>query len=542
MGKETDNSRKNAIEDRPFWLDPINSRVMPLEMEIKMMEKNRRKEKKKDGKDKKKKDKDKNDRERSREHQVSDNESKKCGLKGLEHVKSTREQRKRNPTKKYNSSEYTTDDSWEDSEFFESKFITKNDANLNCLSDSRIESEVKESVEKIMASDIGTKPFEGFTDETLDEETKTMYQMHISDAEEYLEPTIKNEDYSTRDLDIPENFYEQHDFIYLSELNIKTEIPKEWRGAKKVAALLRKSYGGNPTVVRPMPRWLSLKLDRWGLRRHEVDLVTEPWKLKNKRIYTEEEMDSQYPLNQDDQNRYKRLKFMLNHLPQTQISHNIHKVSGSSHSRTVKRRRDTVEKNLDKMFNGDQENDSDTFNPKRTKTEIGNGTIEETELFPALSSSIQEPFHGFKENETGEETLVNDVSLHNANKELKHGRTIISTLTPKLIHIDDKGNTFGMTSVYASPISDFNSDYDDEFSEPSTMEKISCTQADKRLPISVEMNYPMVQYLIQALQKEDDALKELNRIMGLSNSTNLSFEEARHPQVEIRRGVKNLLD
>ena len=178
----------------------------------------------------------------------------------MEHVNSTREQRKRNPTKKYNSSEYTTDDSWEDSEFFESKFITKNDPNLNCLSDSRIESEVKESVEKIMASDIGTKPFEGFTDETLDEETKTMYQMHISDAEEYLEPTIKNEDYSTRDLDIPEDFYEQHDFIYLSELNIKTDIPKEWRGAKKVAALLRKSYGGNPIVVRPMPRWLSLKV------------------------------------------------------------------------------------------------------------------------------------------------------------------------------------------------------------------------------------------------------------------------------------------
>ena len=169
-------------------------------------------------------------------------------------------------------------------------------------------------------------------------------------------------------------------------------------------------------------------------------------------------MDSQYPLNQDDQNRYKRLKLMLNHLSQTQISH-IHKVSGSSHSGNVKRRRDTVEKNLDKMFNGDQENDSDTFNPKRTKTEIGNGTIEETKLIPALSSSIQEPFHGFKENETGEETLVNDVSLHNANKELKNGRTIISTLTPKLIHIDDKGNTFGMTSVYASPISDFNSDY-----------------------------------------------------------------------------------
>jgi len=458
----------------------------------------------------------------------------------LEHVNSTREQRKRNPTKKYNPSEYNTDDSWEDSEFFESKFITKNDPNLNCLSDSRIESEVKESVEKIMASDIGTKPFEGFTDETLDEETKTMYQMHISDAEEYLEPNINNEDYSTRDLEFPEDFYEQHDFIYLSELSIKTDIPKEWRGAKKVAALLRKSYGGNPTVVRPMPRWLRLKLDRWGLRRHEVNLVTEPCKLKNKRIYTEEEMDCQYPLNQDDQNRYKRLKLMLNHLPQTQISHNIQNVPDSSPSGNVKRRRDTVEKNLDKMFNGDQENDSDIFKPKRTKREIGNDTIEETKLTPVLSSSIQEPFHGFQENETGEETLVNDVSLHNANKELKHDRTIISNLSPKLIQIDVKGNTFGMTSVYASPISDFNSDDDDGFSEPPTLEKISCTQADKRLPISVEMNYPMVQYLIQALHKEDDALKKLNRIMGLSNSTNLSSEESKNPQVEIRRDAASL--
>ena len=191
-------------------------------------------------------------------------------------------------------------------------------------------------------------------------------------------------------------------------------------------------------------------------------------------------MDCQYPLNQDDQNRYKRLKLMLNHLPQTQISHNIHNVPDSSPSGNVKRRRDTVEKNLDKMFNGDQENDSDIFNPKRTKREIGNDTIEETKLTPVLSSSIQEPFHGFQENETGEETLANDVSLHNANKELKHDRTIISNLSPKLIQIDVKGNTFGMTSVYASPISDFNSDDDDGFSEPPTLEKLSCTQADER--------------------------------------------------------------
>merc|ERR1712223_709620 len=105
MGKETDNSRKNAIEDRPFWLDPINSRVMPLEMEIKMMEKNRRKEKKKDGKDKKKKDKDKNDRERSRENQVSDDDSVEASVTP------------KKPGKRKHSSRDSDDSSFSDNEW-----------------------------------------------------------------------------------------------------------------------------------------------------------------------------------------------------------------------------------------------------------------------------------------------------------------------------------------------------------------------------------------------------------------------------------------
>ena len=49
--------------------------LVNAEMEIKLMEESRRKEKKKENKDKKKRDKDKIDRDRNREHHDSDNNS-----------------------------------------------------------------------------------------------------------------------------------------------------------------------------------------------------------------------------------------------------------------------------------------------------------------------------------------------------------------------------------------------------------------------------------------------------------------------------------
>merc|ERR1711997_1450669 len=79
--KEIDNQRTTVTEERPFWMDLINSHVGPLDMEIKMMAERRRKEKKKETKDRKKRDKDKLDhRERVKESRDSDNESSEFAM------------------------------------------------------------------------------------------------------------------------------------------------------------------------------------------------------------------------------------------------------------------------------------------------------------------------------------------------------------------------------------------------------------------------------------------------------------------------------
>ena len=123
-----------------------------------------------------------------------------------------------------------------------------------------MESELCKEVEVIMSTDVATEPFNGFGDEKPEKEIKSMYEKHISDAENGVEFKCSDNECKIIDSCIPENFYEQNDFLYISELNAKTGIPKEWRGAKKVASLLRKKFGGNPTVVQPLPRWLSLKV------------------------------------------------------------------------------------------------------------------------------------------------------------------------------------------------------------------------------------------------------------------------------------------
>merc|ERR1719361_346371 len=96
-----------------------------------------------------------------------------------------------------------------------------------------------------------------------------------------------------------------------------------------------------------------------------------------------------------------------------------------------------------------------------------------------------------------------------------------------------------MSSVFASPISDFSSDYeDDEIMEASIMGNSQCKEADTRLPMSVGMNYSMVQYLRHALQNEEDAIKELNRILGMPNSTNTGAKkEDKLPQVDADTGI-----
>ena len=64
---------------------------------------------------------------------------------------------------------------------------------------------------------------------------------------------------------VSRDFYAEHDFIYLTNLHAMTQLPNTWKGAKKVASILEKMFGGNPKVVRPIPRWLMLKVSNFQM-------------------------------------------------------------------------------------------------------------------------------------------------------------------------------------------------------------------------------------------------------------------------------------
>lgn len=56
--------------------------------------------------------------------------------------------------------------------------------------------------------------------------------------------------------------------------------------------------------------------------------------------------------------------------------------------------------------------------------------------------------------------------------------------------------------------------------------------------MSVGMNYSMVQYLRQALQNEEDTIKELNRILAMPNSNNIgAAKEEKLSQVDANTGI-----
>ena len=179
------------------------------------------------------------------------------------------------------------------------------------------------------------------------------------------------------------------------------------------------------------------------------------------------------------QNRFKRLTLMSNHLTKNENSF-AHNMPVSVSSAIIKRRRDTIEKNLDEMFSSDQENDSDSNCNERKKAKI---EIDERKGINILapSSSINEPFHGFQENETAISLPFDEATSKKTEEKSAPGRTVLSNLKAKLIQVDSNGNTFGMDSVLASPISDFNSDYDDdEFLHPSLAEEIDNKPTDER--------------------------------------------------------------
>ena len=59
-----------------------------------------------------------------------------------------------------------------------------------------------------------------------------------------------------------------------------------------------------------------------------------------------------------------------------------------------------------------------------------------------------------------------------------------------------------------------------------------------RLPMSVEMNYPMVQYLRKALKNEKAAVQELNRLLGFPKSISPDCDKSdSYLQVEKRIGM-----
>ena len=70
-----------------------------------------------------------------------------------------------------------------------------------------------------------------------------------------------------------------------------------------------------------------------------------------------------------------------------------------------------------------------------------------------------------------------------------------------------------------------------------------------RLPMSVQMNYPMIQYLKEALQNNVNVMKSLEKLLGSSssneilrsnNENNLRDEISRGQQIKLILGTPNM--
>ena len=48
-------------------------------------------------------------------------------------------------------------------------------------------------------------------------------------------------------------------------------------------------FSGAPKLVRKCPPGIQEKLDHFGFKRHQVEIITDPSKIRKKRIYTEVE-------------------------------------------------------------------------------------------------------------------------------------------------------------------------------------------------------------------------------------------------------------
>ena len=181
-----------------------------------------------------------------------------------------------------------------------------------------------------------------------------------------------------------------------------------------------------------------------------------------------------YPESEPVKNRYKRLKKLLD-APFEMHQQNIIDRPGTAVTPAkVHRRRDTVEKNLDEMFSSDQEAEIETKAPERKKIKYDNHDEFSDKLDNSVTlSPIHEPFYGFQENETCQNKYNKEV-----NTEIKSSISSlpclsdISQVSSSPLKVDANGNTFGMSSVFASPISDFSSDYEDEILELTSLRKM----------------------------------------------------------------------
>ena len=159
-----------------------------------------------------------------------------------------------------------------------------------------------------------------------------------------------------------------------------------------------------------------------------------------------------------DDNLEKELKSMEDGLP---FSSNLSEKEVNPAK--IEKRRDTVEKNLDEMFSSDQETDLEMKEPRRKKQKTKDKSNENPDYINAPPSPILEPFYGFDEQKTSHEK-IDSSGGYDRKFPMSQGSTNIenhlkvSPLPSSLLQVDLNGNTFGMTSVLASPISDFNSD------------------------------------------------------------------------------------
>ena len=193
-----------------------------------------------------------------------------------------REQRKRKPNRKYSSSDDQSEElmdiddsvSHSESKLLKSSFnnvfvenqgsICKTSSTTDMSSISTMSrSAIKKQAEELLESDVNIKPFHGYKENEIshDEKKSNWYKECLSSEAESMNFSEVKE----VDCFVSRDFYAEHDFIYLTNLHAMTQLPNAWKGAKKVASILEKMFGGNPKVVRPIPRWLMLKVSNFQM-------------------------------------------------------------------------------------------------------------------------------------------------------------------------------------------------------------------------------------------------------------------------------------